>query len=122
MQYFRPYEFLCHCGCEDNAMAPQFVSILNDIRDRVAAPLIVTSGKRCIAHDNLLGGARAHTTGKAADLLCHGELAYKVVSCAADLGITGIGVSQRGPIDSRFIHLDTLQASERRPRPWVWTY
>jgi hypothetical protein len=36
------------------------------------------------------------------------------------MGFSGIGVSQKG--DSRFIHLDDLEDSNERPRPWVWSY
>ena len=37
------------------------------------------------------------------------------------MGMTGIGVAQRGPIERRFIHLDDM-SGEDHPRPWVWSY
>ena len=33
---------------------------------------------------------------------------------------TGIGVNQKG--DSRFIHIDDIESTQKRPRPWVWSY
>ena len=63
---------------------------------------------------------RAHTTGKAADIAVSREDAFHLLSLALSKGFTGIGVQQKG--SGRFIHLDTIENSEGRPRPTVWSY
>jgi hypothetical protein len=39
------------------------------------------------------------------------------------LNFTGIGVCQKGPLESRFLHLDCMvpEISARFPRPSVWS-
>jgi hypothetical protein len=37
-------------------------------------------------------------------------------------GFAGIGISQKGPAAGRFVHIDMMQESETRPRPWIWSY
>ena len=46
--------------------------------------------------------------------------AYKVLELAFKVGMTGIGVAQKG--SARFLHLDSLESSTERPRPTVWSY
>jgi hypothetical protein len=43
-----------------------------------------------------------------------------VLRAALNAGFTGIGVKQKGK--GRFIHLDDIEDSGDRPRPWVWSY
>jgi hypothetical protein len=62
-----------------------------------------------------------HTTGKAADILVYGEDALLLLKLALARGFTGIGISQKGDIHSRFIHLDIL-AQPDYPRPFLWSY
>lgn len=104
-------------------VAPQFVERLDALRERLGAPLIVSSGYRCQAHNARVsssGRFGPHTTGRAADLAVSGAVAFRVLALAAELGFTGLGVQQRGA--GRFVHLDDLPAASDRPRPWVWSY
>lgn len=94
----------------------------DQLRKAVNAPLPVNSWYRTAEHDASIGGAGVHTTGKGLDLGVSGSLAFRVIAEAPRFGFTGIGVSQRGPHGKRFIHLDTIAAGGRHPRPWVWSY
>ena len=49
-------------------------------------------------------------------------ITYRLIRIAIEAGMTGIGISQRGPHEKRFIHLDDMDNSGEHPRPWVWSY
>tara|TARA_B100001248_G_scaffold73433_1_gene52337 strand:+ start:8049 stop:8513 length:465 start_codon:yes stop_codon:yes gene_type:complete len=65
--------------------------------------------------------AGSHASGKAIDIGVDRERAYIVLRTAMDMGIfSGIGINQKG--NSRFIHLDTCNASDGFTRPTIWSY
>ena len=100
-----------------------FLDRLQDLRD-AAGPLVITSAYRSTAHpvEAKKTSPGTHTMGRAVDIRCRGEVAYKILSVALTLGFTGIGVSQEGS-DGRFLHLDDLQDDEYHgPRPTGWSY
>ena len=107
---------------------PTFMDALQWLRDDVAQPLTVTSGYRHITHPietaKILAGKRpgAHTSGKAVDLRVSGDLAYRVLDAAFKLNFTGIGISQAGEVNKRFIHLDQMTRDDGFPRPTIWSY
>jgi zinc D-Ala-D-Ala carboxypeptidase len=125
-KYFKTEEFKCKCGICDstgNEMNPIFISRLNDLREIVGFPLIVSSGYRCPKYNNKVsttGEKGPHTTGKAVDFSVNGENAYHVLRTALEIGFSGVGIKQNGI--SRFIHLDILTEREGYPRPRVWSY
>ena len=122
---FSRAEFECKCGCGRADMSPEFMRRLQALRDRVAEPLAVSSGFRCPGYNvtvSRTGRDGPHTTGHAADILCHGEKAFAIDDEKSGLGFTGIGWSQKGDHGKRFVHLDDLKPAARRPRPWVWSY
>lgn len=98
-----------------------FVLKLEELRRAVGRPLVVLSWYRAASHpDEAVKKAPGpHCTGLAADIRCSGRFAHDLLREALILGFTGIGVSQRGPHEHRFIHLDT---TEGPTRPWVWSY
>ena len=57
-----------------------------------------------------------HTLGQASDILISGERAMLLFEKARQIGFSGIGLSQRGPHQDRFVHLDT------KPRKALWSY
>lgn len=120
-KYFSENELKCkHTGiC---GMDPKFMETLEKIREEVGIPFIITSGYRDPTHpiEAKKSQPGAHASGKAVDILIRGADALKCIEVALKHGITGLGVKQHG--DSRFIHLDTLEATSTRPRPWVWSY
>ena len=70
ISFFQPREFACRCGCGRADMALELVSWLEILRRAINAPLIVTSGFRCPAHNSNVGGApySRHMIGCAADV------------------------------------------------------
>ena len=58
----------------------------------------------------------------AADIVVGGHDAYRLMRLAIVHEFKGIGVSQRGMFERRFIHLDTMEDGDHHPRPWVWSY
>ena len=122
---FSVAEMQCKCGCETCEMDPEFMDILQNIREDIGKPMKVTSGFRCMAHNQAVshsGKAGPHTTGKAADIQISGHDAFDLIEIAQAHGITGIGLDQKGDHNRRYIHLDALENGNGRPRPWVWTY
>ena len=128
IKHFKPSEFACRCGtCGSTGyeMDLYFVNKLDQIRERCGFPLVVTSGYRCPSWNTQVsttGRDGPHTTGKAADVLVHGSNAHRLVQqCSLGGWFSGIGLNQKGDINSRYIHLDILTAPDH-PRPWIWTY
>ena len=86
-----------------------------------AGSLRVSSGRRCEHHNDRVSTAKnekngVHTLGKASDILTYGERAMLLFEKARQIGFSGIGLSQRGPHQDRFVHLDT------KPRKALWSY
>ena len=101
---------------------------LQRVRD-ICGPLTVTSGYRSPRHSvEMAKGNNAvpgpHVMGKAADVRCHGAKAFEILHTALDEGFTGIGISQRGELDKRFLHLDVITHFDDFPakRPTIWSY
>ncbi len=111
-------------------LVEDFIDRLQGLRGLAASELQdprfrIRSWYRDPEHNNKVsksGFDGPHTKGVAVDIGCHGFLAYWILSNAAKFGFTGIGVKQKGPKASRFIHLDTLGEAYKAPRPTVWSY
>ncbi len=74
MNYFKPNETSCKCGCGFN-ITPKMLSKINEIREAWRLPLVVNSGARCQAYNQSLRdrGYKAavhsnHLKGLAVDL------------------------------------------------------
>jgi len=121
-KYFSFNEMKCKCGCDQAPMDQEFMSILDNIREALGKPLIVSSGYRCINHPIEAKKVKpgAHTTGKAVDFAVVGRDAQQVLLSAIVLEVQRIGVQQKG--SGRFIHLDTATAKEGFPSPAIWSY
>lgn len=113
-KYFNANEFACkHCGQLPNeGIDPNLIKILDETRERLGVPLIISSGYRCPTHNANIGGASQsyHTKGKAADIYTNTidsakvyQIAYKVMQ---DLEIPG-GHCHYPPGDGDFVHIDT---------------
>lgn len=103
-------------------MSDGFISRLDDMRNILRFPLIVSSGYRCPVYNNAVsktGMYGPHTTGHAVDIQIAGEKALRLLQLASNRSFTGIGINQKGPHEKRFIHLDDLGIGQR---PWIWTY
>ena len=119
---FPEKELICKCGCGRCEMVPEFMDRLVKMRTDLGFPMTLSSAYRCPAHnlrESTTGEHGPHTTGRAVDIQVYGKHAFRIIAAAPLYGFTGIGVSQRGPKSSRFIHLDDLTTGSR---PGVWSY
>lgn len=120
--YFSDQELACTC-CGTYHFEPEFLYILNVIRQECGFALPVTSGYRCNRHPlearkkaaNKPYGA--HNRGVAVDIGVSHERAHRLLEVAVAQGIPRIGVAQKGL--SRFIHLDI---DPSLPTPTIWSY
>ncbi len=122
--HFSTAELQCHCGCGKALMDAKFLAKIEDLRTAYGKPMAVTSAYRCPAHNTAVshtGANGPHTTGGAIDIKICGAAAYELLLLAMQLGFSGLGISQRGDMESRFIHIDNLSYPDY-PRPRVWTY
>ena len=120
-KYFTEDEMKCtHCGSYE--MDHDFMQKLDQLREDMGFVFPITSGYRCPNHpiEARKKAPGAHTTGKAADIGVKGEEAYKLIEGAIELRFKGIGIAQKG--EGRFIHIDDIESSPSRPRPWIWSY
>ena len=118
---FSVNEMACRCGCGTSEMDPEFMRMLQELRDQMQGPLLVSSGRRCDHHNDAVSTAKnkkkgVHTLGQDSDILISGERAMLLFEKARKIGFSGIGLSQRGPHQDRFVHLDT------KPRKALWSY
>jgi len=116
--YFTDAELSCSC-CGAYNFAPEFLYILNVIREECGFPLPVTSGYRCPKHPVEAPKRRsgAHSRGLAVDIGVRGERAHRLVEAALRQGVPRIGIQQKG--EGRFIHLDI---DSSMPNPTIWSY
>lgn len=117
---FPDTELACKCGCGGLPPVP-FQLELQRLRNNYGRPMVLSSGCRCPDHNvrkSKTGRNGPHTQG-AVDVLVWGEAAHDLIANALAAGWTGIGVSQKGAREARFIHLDQLEGPTR---PWVWSY
>lgn len=118
--HFTDAELACKCGC---GMLPklEFMEKVETLRALYGKPMRVTSAARCPEYNAKMsstGLTGPHTTGQAIDIGVSGEDAHNLLRLAMRHGnFTGIGVSQKGPHASRFLHFDCA-----RSVPAIWSY
>lgn len=127
LEYFGEHEFACKCGCNNAPMDFKFLTVLDHIRSEYGKPMQISSGFRCKNHRaearKAKPGTGAHSTGKACDILTYGADAFELLDIVMDhMEITGIGVKQHGPFDSKFLHIDVVEPGGALLRPYVWSY
>lgn len=111
-------DFLC-------MVDPDAMDKLQALRTLLGFPFIITSAHRTPEYNathSKTGGTGPHTTGRAFDIQVYGYRAFQLDAAAKANGYTGIGWSQKGPHEKRFIHIDDLEQRLGCPRPWVWSY
>lgn len=120
---FTEAELACrHTG--RNLMHPETMARLQRVRDHYGRPMRISSGYRDPSHPAERGKAQpgAHAMGRAVDVLVHGADALQLIVIALAQGFHGIGVQQKGPHASRFIHLDDMHTESGFQRPAIWSY
>lgn len=130
-KHFKLEEFACSTSGQA-LMNEQLLQALEEIRERLGEPMVITSGYRSDQHpitqSKIDKGAKhggAHHLGYAADVGCAGPTAMKILALAIENPtITGVGVKQSGPWNSRFIHIDAVPRDNNfgLTRPALWSY
>ena len=118
MKHFQLKEFDCNCGCalKGKAMDPDFLIGLDDTRDRMEFPMIITSGLRCAKHNGASGGslASSHLKGMAADIYCSDStFRFLLVIALEAEGFNRIGIGKD------FVHVDN---DPLKPPNRMWLY
>ena len=123
--HFSDAELACKCGC-GLLPKPDFMEKVETLRVAYGKPLRVTSAARCPEYNakvSSTGLTGPHTTGRAIDFGISGADAHHLLRTAMrHCNFTGIGVSQKGPHEKRFLHFDDLPDAPGQPRPTLWTY
>ena len=120
-KYFREEEFHCHCGeCEFPGMDQEFLYDLNNLREALGQPIIITSGYRCEKYNKKIGGSptSSHLKGLAVDISCKDSiyrfcLIQTLFWNQVDFILDRIGIAKD------FIHLDK-DSSKQEDRIWVY--
>lgn len=119
---FSKWEFDCsHTG--ENNMRSEFMEMLQQIRSTFGKPMVISSGYRDWTHPVEINKDRPgeHTYGLAADIKVYGIRAFELADIAFHHGIRRIGFNQKGPLESRFIHLGMGDKQLNFPAT-IWTY
>lgn len=123
---FSRWEFTCRCGHlhkpGQEAMDPDFLQVLQEVRNYFRCPIQVISGFRCPLHDltKKRPGSK-HVRGIAADVVVGGVSPIKAAEYLFSVEhwskiLNGIGVNWRGGT----LHLDTRPTEEFAR--WTYTF
>ena len=118
-KYFTEDELRCKCGCGQSKMDSFFMEDLDDLREALGEPIIITSGYRCPDHNDKVsstGRSGPHTTGKAVDIKGGSKKKYDIFKNL------NIDIIKRIGISKTFIHIDSLTKEEGFPEEVIWTY
>lgn len=105
-------EFACKCGeCDKDTIDYKTVEILERLREWADAPITVTSGVRCVLHNEKVGGSKnsQHLFGRAADIQVEGKTPFQVYRQLEDWYPYQYGF---GHYDT-FTHVDSRNARAR---------
>ena len=110
---FSVNEMACRCGCGIAETDPEFMLMLQELKDQMQGPLRVCIGRRSDYHNDGVSAAKnkkneVYKLGQASNILISGERAMLLFEKARQVGFIQIGLSQNGKYASRFLHLDTL--------------
>lgn len=112
-KHFHISEFRCR-ETGENDMKPEFIHMLDELREKCGFPFTITSGYRSTQHSIEVRKEQpgTHTQGIAADIaVSNGFERMNIVHEALKMGFSGIGVAKS------FVHVDM-----RTTTPVMWTY
>lgn len=114
---FSTEELKCKCGCGKLKLDPRLLIALQQLRDRIGAPIFVNSGYRCPEHNEAVGGkpGSQHVKGRAADITCPSISISDLANEAEKVGYFAAGGIGRY-FDKRFVHVDVRYDGSAR---WV---
>jgi len=93
MRHFTQSEFACKCGCGFDDIDLKLVDLLDELREYYDAPITVTSGCRCEAHNKSIKGSAKksqHLLGTAADIKIRDVETARVARMAILIGANGV--------------------------------
>ena len=114
--HFKRHEFACKDQCGYASPSLRLIDLLERARGYYNAPLVVTSGCRCEAHNRAVGGGSrsAHLTGEAADISCVASSErFDLLSALLRAGARRVGLGEG------FVHVDV---SETLVQDVAWLY
>ena len=120
-EHFTEAELACKCGCGLCNVAPELLTLLEKIRALLGTPVYISSGCRCEAHNEAVGGVSGskHVAGQAADIYNTMDpiRTYSKIVDAYGAGelpeLGGVGKYSWG------VHVDTARAEDGHLRKWV---
>lgn len=108
IRHFQRGEFACKCGqhCDGFPAEPEesLIRAAEEVREHFGAPVTVSSGVRCPAHNARVGGVSnsRHLTGKAMDFSVAGIPAATVLAYVTQLP----RIRYAYAVDGSFVHMD----------------
>ena len=110
-EHFYLDEFQCPC-CQQVMLHSLLLQKLKGLRYKIQKPVIITSGYRCPAHNQVVGGAKNsyHLSGMAVDIYVPEISLRELLITAEEIGFSGIGYYP----DQNFLHLDIRPAGIAR--------
>ncbi len=120
-EHFTREELQCRCGCGLCSPGAGLITLAEDIRALLNAPMIVHSACRCAPHNARVGGApnSRHLQGRAMDFHAPGISAadvFKRIKAERDAGrlplLGGLGLYDWG------VHIDTRSTADGQLRTW----
>lgn len=116
-EWFTREELQCKCGCGRCEMVGELMILLDQVRNCVGEPVILTSAYRCTKHNEEIGGVlnSAHCSGKAVDIYTKDAKSrfelLRILFTRNDVVRVGIA--------DEFIHVDI----DKTKQPYVtWLY
>jgi uncharacterized protein YcbK (DUF882 family) len=111
-KHFVRSEFQCRCGCGFDTVDAVLINILEDVREHFNKPVHITSGCRCLEHNEREGGSSKsqHLLGRAADIIV-ADTEPDDVARYLEITLGGCGIG-RYPT---FTHVDSRNVAAR----WV---
>lgn len=109
-EHFTRHEFACRCGCGADTVDVALIGLLEQVRNHFDKPVVVTSGYRCMEHNERVGGSHnsQHLYGRAADIIVAGVEADDVADYVENINPDG-GVGRY----STFTHVDSRSGCAR---------
>lgn len=90
---FSRAEFECLCGCGQNTVDAELITLLEKIRQHFDAPVWIASGNRCRERNIVAGGSEysQHLVSRAADIIVDGIPPSLVAELAHQISAGGVG-------------------------------
>lgn len=120
-KHFKAHEFDCPCGCPVTQVYQDLLDKADSLRDKVGAPIQITSGFRCASYQEELKlkgyetalGISQHQLGRAFDCKASGLSGEDLEKNAREVGFKSVGVGKA------WIHADLRDDKDRR---WTYSY